>query len=492
MIPFFMRKLWTFLFLFSFFLGSAQKVEFNQAMEDGIDAIARLRYDNLERILKMERRTNPENRVADYLEACAICIRGFFAEDEEWFQKEEDHLESLFDRLKDLPDDEPYKRVFLAEMSLGRAGIHGKFKRNIKAAWGFYRAYNLLDDNLKEFPDFIPTLIPYGVLQTAVGSLPSDYKSVASLFGFKGNIEEGLKMIRKAYYYSLADPKLKFHQDYFGFVYSYVNYELKTEEQASLNTLGLDVKSSSFFIYLEAQQKLRAGDARGALELLQERPQGQNHLTIPFFDYYTGKVALMVKPEVAKQSLLKFLKESRDAEHRKSAYRYMAWYHLLKGQKSDAEQYRKKILNEKETLTASDKQALAEAKRGFNLFLIKARLDFDAGRYSKLVKVLKPEEIDQYCKLAWEKQEFYYRRGRALQELGLIDQAVLMYRKAVAIKEPVTFSLANSTLQLANIFEQKGNWTRSRKHFEAALALEKYPFHEGIQQKAKAGLERLP
>lgn len=492
MIPFFMRKI-AFLFLSLICFGlTAQKVSFSPLMSEGLKALAEVRYGDLESILAKERLENPENRVADYLEVASICIRGFFVEDEAWFLAQENRLEELIAKVEQLPKKEPYKRVFLAEMALGIAGVHGKFKHNIKAAWGFYRAYNLLSDNLEAFPNFIPTLIPYGVLQTAVGSLPSDYKSMAALFGFKGDIEKGLGMIRKAYYYSLADPKLKSHQDYFGFVYAYVNFELKTEEQVSLNTLGMDVAASCFYLYLEAQQELRAGDAEEALYLLEARPKGRDYLQIPFFDYYTAKVALLVKPDKAQKLLLKFIAESKDAENRKSAYRYLAWYHLLKGQNTKAEEYRNLILiNQDETLTGSDKQALDEAQRGFNVFLIQARLDFDAGRYAKVVEEMKPVNINKHCSKDWEKQEFYYRRARALQELGLDDQAIPTFLKALEYKSISTFSLANSTLQVAILFEERGNWSQARKYFEDALALENYPFHEGIQQKAKAGLQRL-
>lgn len=470
----------------------AQKVQFNAEMESGITAIAQLRYQDLERIIAKERMQNPENRVPDYLEAAGLCLRIFFVENEAWFNDREAHLNHLFDRIEDLPDTEPYKRVFLAEMSLARSGVYGKFKHNIKAGWGFYRAYNLLQENLNEFPNFLPTLIPFGVLETAVGTLPEDYKSVASLFGFEGNIEEGLSMIRKAYYYSIADPNLHFHRDYFGYVYSYANFELKTKEQASLFTLGMDVKGSSFFIYLESQQRLQQGDAETALNLLQNRPTGPQYLEVPYFEYYTGKIALMVRPEEAVSHLKKFLETTRDNEHRKSAYRYLAWYHLIKGNKAEAERYRQLILSEPETLTGSDKQALAEARRGFNVGLIKARLDFDAGRYSKVVEDLDPKKLSDMCSKDWERQEFYYRRGRALQEMGLIDQAIAMFNEALKYPEVVSFSLANSTLQLGILFEEKGNVSRSRFYYQSVMKLKGYPFHEGVQQKAKAGLERLP
>ena len=474
------------------FTASAQKVEFSSNMQDGINAIAELRYTDLNSILVQERKLNPENRVSDYLEAAALCIQVFFVEDEKFYNSKSERLDFLIERLEGLPESDPYRAVFLAEVSLARAGVYGKFKSNIKAAWLFYRAYNLLQDNYKKFPQFAPTLIPLGVLQTAVGSLPEDYKSIASLFGFDGNIELGLKMIRQAYYYSIADPKLKFHQSYFGFVYAYVNFELATEEQVSLYTLDMNVKGSSFFSYLEAQQLLANGQTTMALQLMENRPQGPGYLKVPFFDYYTGKIALMIRPEKAEKYLLNFLQTTRDNENRKSTYRYLAWYHLLKGESAAAKDYRQKILLEPSTLTGSDKQALEEAKRGFNIFLIKARLDFDAGRYTKIIKDLDPKKVSSIGDEDWVYQEFYYRRARAFQELGFKDKALENFLKASSWPEPETYSLGNSLLQIAMLYEENGNPKESRRYFLKALSLKSYAFHEGVHQKARAGLERLP
>ncbi len=472
--------------------STAQKVDFNANMQNGIQAIAELRGNDLQAILAKERKVNPENRVSDYLEGAALCIRIFLAENEEYYETKSDRLDFLLSRLEGLPDNDPYKRVFLAELSLGRAGLYGKFKSNIKAAWLFYRAYNLLGDNYAKFPRFAPTLIPLGVLQTAVGSLPEDYKSIASLFGFDGNIELGLKMIRQAYYYSIADPKLKFHQDYFGFVYAYVNFELATDEQVSLSTLDMNVKGSSFFSYLEAQQRLANGQANSALQLMENRPQGDAYVSIPFFDYYTGKIALMVQPEKAEKYLLNFLKESRDNENIKSTYRYLAWYHLLRGESLKAKEYQQKIVLEPATITGSDKQALEEAKRGFNVFLIKARLDFDAGRYTKIVGDLDPNKLSAIGDEDWVYQEFYYRRARAFQELGFKDKALESFEKAVTWSDYESYSLGNSLLQLGLLKEEKGELKASRQFFLRALSLKSYAFHEGVHQKARAGLERLP
>ena len=487
-----MQKILTFIIVFFSLSSFGQSVDINANMQNAINAIAELRGNDLQAILAKERKVNPENRVSDYLEGAALCIRIFLAENEDYNKSKSDRLDVLISRLEDLPDTEPYKKVFLAELSLGRAGVYGKFKSNIKAGWLFYRAYNLLVDNYEEFPQFAPTLIPLGVLQAAVGSLPEDYKSIASLFGFDGDIELGLKMIREAYYYSIADPKLKFNQSYFGFVYAFVNFELATDEQVSLATLDMNVKGSSLFSYLEAKQQLANGQASAALRLMENRPQGEGYLSIPFFDYYTGKIALMVRPEKAERYLVNFLKDSRDKENIKSTYRYLAWYHLLKGELAKAKMYQQKILLEPGTNTGPDKQALEEAKRGFNVFLIRARLDFDAGRYTKIVKELNPSKLSTMGDEEWVHQEFYYRRARAFQELGFKDKARESFLKAVSWSDYESYSLGNSFLQLGLLFEEIGDTKASRRYFNQALGLKSYAFHEGVHQKARVGLDRLP
>lgn len=474
------------------FKGQAQKIQFSDNMVDAIQSTMELRYTDLERQLRKERAGNADNRLSDYVEAASLCLRMFLVENESFFDAQRDHLDDLIASLEELPDSDPNKRVLLAELLLGRSGIYAKYKHNIKAAWGFYRAYNLLQENQKLFPDHIPTLVPYGVLQTAVGSLPSDYRSLANLFGFQGDIEKGLAMIRKAYYYSLANPEYRFYRDYFGYIYTYINFELETQEQVSLFTLGIEVQRSAYFIYLEAQQELKQGRAVEALQLLQNIPQNEAYLRIPYFIYYQGKVALMVNPNLAKKYLSEFLKEAKDLEHQKSAYRYLAWYYLLDSNDKKAEEYRQRILSDKITPTGADRQAFLEAKRGFNKQLIEARLDFDAGRYAQIVERLSPWMLSKHCKEDWEKQEFYYRRGRALQELNLRDKAEEEFLKAVSYDQEISYALGNSYLQLGYLYETKGAISSSRKYLEKAESLSGYAFHEGVQQKAKAVLAHLP
>ncbi len=200
----------------------------------------------------------------------------------------------------------------------------------------------------------------------------------------------------------------------------------------------------------------------------------------------------MLEPELARNYFEEFLSKTKDNEHLKSTYRYLAWYHLLQDQPSKAEEYRQKILAESESITGSDKQAQVEAERGFNKELIKTRLDFDAGRFALVVEKLSPWLLSKYCKKDWEKQEFHYRRGRALQELKLDAEAKIEFEKAVSFDQMSTYAYGNSILQLGLLAEARGAYGSAENYLKQAAKLSGYPFFEGVQQKAKTALSRLP
>ena len=77
-----MRKLVLLLSLITCSFLTAQKVDFNDHLAQGIDAAIELRYPDLEAILAKERKLNPDNRMSDYLEAVSLVLQMFLVEDE--------------------------------------------------------------------------------------------------------------------------------------------------------------------------------------------------------------------------------------------------------------------------------------------------------------------------------------------------------------------------------------------------------------------------
>ncbi len=470
-----------------------QKAEFSPNMQAALADIAHLRYPQLKKRLSNERIFNRGNRVPDYLEAAALCIELFVNQNEEAFASRESELNALITRLEELPDDDPYKGVFLGEIYLAKASLQGQYQRNLKAAWLFFKAYKLLQENQEQHPEFVPNYLPWGVLNAAIGSLPDNYRNIASFLGFSGSIDKGLSLVQKAYRASVRDEEWAFYQPYFGFVFAYLQFQLEAGKQLNLEDFGLKVEQSSFYIFLQSEMLLEAGNAEGAFKLLQARPRGSAYLPFPYLDYLSGKVALSVEPRRADVFFHRYLSHSQNPNYLKSSCRYLAWYHLLRGDRDSVAYYRQAVLAKGLEFTGADQQALSEARNGFNLSLIKARLAFDGGRYEEALQLLPEEKQPLCCPQDWAACEFYYRRGRSLQALGLYPEAEEAYRKATAEElAEMSYAYGNSWLQMGQMAEERKQMRQAAKYYQICLQYRDYPFYEGVHQKAKTGLSRLP
>ncbi len=488
-----MRSIFIFISVFSLCLqGIAADARYTPAYKKAFGYITQLRFAEAKSLVSAEKSKYPDNKTGAYLEAAMLCAEIFTNEDQAYYAKVQDRIDALILEIEEVDDTNPYRRLFLGEIYVAQATLNGKFKNNIKAAWQFYKAYNLLTENAERFPSFMPNKIPLGVLYAGIGSLPDDYRSLASLLGFDGSVQGGIAMVKEAFWRLSADDDLKFYRPYAGFVYSYVTYQLGATSDISPEKLGLDVANSSFLIFAQALVELENGNAQKALNWLDNRPVGSKYFEFAYLDYMQGKILLGLEPDRCVSYFNKYLKANRGGVYVKSSYRYLSWYFLLKGNAAKAEEMRENIFRKGNTNTGADRQALEEATVGFNKTLIEARVLFDVGEYQKAENALKESPVSTCCKTPAEEAEYYYRYGRIKQEMGLSSSATLWFAKALGVlNASSSFAVGNSALQLGILHEEQGNWTKAIEYYKKTLKYSGYPFYEGVHQKAKTGLARL-
>ncbi len=465
---------------------------YTPAYKKAFGYITQLRFAEAKSLVSAEKSKYPNNKTGAYLEAAMLCAEIFTNEDQAYYAKVQDRIDALILEIEEVDDTNPYRRLFLGEIYVAQATLNGKFKNNIKAAWQFYKAYNLLTENAERFPSFMPNKIPLGVLYAGIGSLPDDYRSLASLLGFDGSVQGGIAMVKEAFWRLSADDDLNFYRPYAGFVYSYVTYQLGATSDISPEKLGLDVANSSFLIFAQALVELENGNAQKALNWLDNRPVGSKYFEFAYLDYMQGKILLGLEPDRCVSYFNKYLKANRGGVYVKSSYRYLSWYFLLKGNTAKAEEMRENIFRKGNTNTGADRQALEEATVGFNKTLIEARVLFDVGEYQKAENALKESPVSTCCKTPAEEAEYYYRYGRIKQEMGLSSSATLWFAKALGVlNASSSFAVGNSALQLGILHEEQGNRTKAIEYYKKTLKYSGYPFYEGVHQKAKTGLARL-
>lgn len=471
-------------------VANAKYVKYTPELKKAHSLLVQLKFDEASAIIE---KASDENAVKHYLQGAQLLVRLFISEDEDFFKDQLDFVDDKMSIIEDLDDEEPYRAVMLSEMHLAKAILHGKYKNYIKSAWNFYKAFHLLENNYEEFPSFIPNYVPLGVLYTATGSLPEDYKSVAGLFGIGGDTDQGIKLIKKGYWRSIADEDASFYREYYGFIYSYIKYYLDPEDKSvTPKTLGLDFESSSFLIYMQCLADIKEGNNAQALEYLLNRPMGEGYYPFNYLDYFTGKTALPLQPDTAVYYFKQYLSKNGEGHYVKSTYRYLAWYELLYGDDAAYRNYLQLISTRGQAKIGADKQAMTELEEGFNKTLISARLLYDAGAYAKAVEFMEGIPQEKCCTTDIHRVEYYYRLGRSYQGLERYEKAIINFQKALTGKlKDDTYALGTSALQLGIIYEDQGKSESATKYFKLCLKYDDYPFYEGNHQRAKAGLSRL-
>ena len=88
--------------------------------------------------------------------------------------------------------------------------------------------------------------------------------------------------------------------------------------------------------------------------------------------------------------------------------------------------------------------------------------------------------------------EYYYRKGRIYDEMENIILAKDNYKKTIDLGRNTNyFFAAKSALQLAFIHEKNGENNKAIYFFNKCIAMQDHEYEQSLEQKAKAGLNRL-
>jgi tetratricopeptide (TPR) repeat protein len=139
-----------------------------------------------------------------------------------------------------------------------------------------------------------------------------------------------------------------------------------------------------------------------------------------------------------------------------------------------------------------DKQAVNEANAPMpNPGLLKARLLFDGGYYTKALTSLSDDKADDFSSIK-DKTEYNYRLGRINDALGKDDAALINYQNAIAVgKNLKYYYAAKAAVQMGKIYENKKNIAKAKSYFNVAINMSGHEQENSIENEAKQGLRRL-
>ncbi|WP_153796128.1 tetratricopeptide repeat protein [Foetidibacter luteolus] len=481
--------------LFSIVPALAENVfDFNATCQQAYREITNLRLDNGQQLVNQARAQNPNNLIPDILDGYIDFFVLFFNEDPAEYKIRKPKYETRLDRIDDGSKNSPFFRFGKSVLYLQRAAVEIKFGQRWAAGWDFRRAFLLIKENRKKYPDFILNDFIYGSLQVGVGTIPNGYKWLASLFGMKGSIKQGKQVINNFLASNDAWAKLMFNEA--SFYYCYItNYILNKPEDAFayIKEKKLDVVNNHLFTFMAANLAINNKQTEYAKNVILNRNKSPEYLKTWVWDMEMGFALINhLDTHEAIPYLQNYVSHFKGNFYVKDVYQKLSWCYYLQGNMTAAENTRKQLLVRGNTDTDADKKSQKDAKSGAwpNVTLLKARLLNDGGYHKEALAILYGKGINDFDSEA-DKLEFSYRAARIYDDLEYDDKAISMYQLAMRLgKNRTEYFAARAALQIGFIYERQGKKDMAISYYQQCLDMDDHDYKDSLDQKAKAGIQR--
>jgi tetratricopeptide (TPR) repeat protein len=473
----------------------AQKVyEFNSTCQQAYQEISMLRLNAGLALVDKARQQNPNNLIPLLLESYADFYRLFLNEDPADYRQYYPAFARRIELLKEGPESSPFYGFCLSTVRVQKAAVSVKFGKFWDAGWEFRRAYQDIKQARKDFPTFTPNDLIYGALQAITGTIPKGYKWIAGIFGMKGSLNEGMKMVRG--FVNSSDPWAHVFFNEAAFIYPYLMFYLenkKDEAIAFAQQKRMDLENNHLHAYMAANLCINNQQSALAQKIILGRNLSGEYLPTPVWDFELGFTRLyrLEIPQAARH-FENFVNNFRGTFYMRDALQKLSWCYYLQGNMAKAEETRKRILQKGATNSDADKQALKDAKTGKwpNMLLLKARLLSDGGFASEAAGLLQGKTEDDFA-AEEEKLEFAYRAGRIYDALERDDDAIRNYLIAIRMGEHrKEYFAARAAVQIGYIYEKRGQKALAIQYYQRCLDMDDHEFKDSLDQRAKSGIAR--
>lgn len=469
---------------------------FNDNCIKAYNSIISLKLNEGQALLNAERKINPNNNITVLLENYIDFFKVLTTETNASFEYFKNKKASNILKIEnDAQKNSPWYLYSLAEINLQSCINRFKYQEYVTGAYELQKAYKLLEENKKKFPDFLPNQKSFALLYGLVGLVPEQYKWAMSTIGLKGNVNEGIEMLERLKNKLPSTPYAHFQTETIFFLsviqLSVENnpnlFEVVTKNTASIPNTNL------LKIYICANVALRYGHGEEAIELLVNRPKSAAYCSFHHLDYMLACAKQYRFDNDAVQYFETYLKNYEGNFNVKDSYLKIAYYYLLKGNIDKYNAYAGLCKVRGQAISERDKSAVLHASETHapELNLLKARFYFDGGYYKKALDVLTDKKLEN-IPLTKDKVEFLYRMGTIQQALNNTDQAIIFYTATIAKGAELTYQYAaSSCFRLGNIYEARKQKAKAAEYYALCLTMKNLEYKNSFESKAKAGLRRV-
>lgn len=464
--------------------------DYNARCQQAYSAYLSLRPDEGDALIRREFAANPHNLMATYLADYGDFMWLFFNGDPAELKQRQAHQSDRLDILDRADTNDPWKRFCKAGIYMHWAIIYGRFGENFKAATTFRKSYILVKENKDRFPAFAQNDLFLGIEEAVAGTIPDEYKWLAAIFGVKGNVRKGSGRLT-AFLEHNPSAQTPLRQE--AIVYDlYIRFYLLYRQPDVWHTISTNLPGTSLNSFVYANIMLNYHKAQPALNLLRSMVKEPAYNQFPVFEYELANALYLTLDRECLNHFLKYAERNKGRLYTKDALMKCALFYYLEGNSQKAEELRNYIRQKGNTITDADKQAqrFAESETWPNKYLLRARIETEAGNYAGALKQLKVIQPQSFANPA-DRLEYTFRIARAYDGTGDLIHANQYYLQAINDgKDRREQFAARAALQLGMMYENAGKRGEAVEYFKQCLSMKGHDFQSSIDQQAKAGINR--
>jgi len=467
--------------------------QYNSECAKAYEQYMSLHISEADAILRQSIIRNPYNLMntylADYDDYLSLLLNG----DKKDYEQRSAHMDERLDLLANGDEHSPWYKLCKAGIYLHWAMIHMRFGENMKAAFQLRRSYVLLKENQEQFPGFQYNIFFYGLERTVIGTVPDDYKWLASIFGLKGNVREGIEKIDVFINTHSSDDLFQREAVAIDcFLKFYLLYK-QEDVWKYLSSAQFPTQNNLINTFVKGNMAVNYRKADIAIQTFKEGSAINDFNKFPLFEYQFG-CAYFFKMDAACIDHFKvFLNKYQGKLYVKDTWYKMALFYYIEGNMQQANYCREQITKRGNTIMDADRTAgrFGEHDRWPNINLLRAHLLIDGGYYKQAYDILNAVN-EQSLQSISDKLEYNFRMGRVCDELGEKERALSLYQKTLNMgRNERDYFAARSALQMAFIYEKAGDNKNALAKYNECLGIHHHDFQSAIDQQAKAGVNRL-
>ncbi|MFN8276417.1 MAG: hypothetical protein U0T84_02950 [Chitinophagales bacterium] len=471
---------------------SAQSFQITERCKQAYQQALSLNFTPAKILLNEEKRQSPKNYFPIFLENYIDFLTVFTSESHRAYEALHPNKDMRLEQLQQSDALSPYCRYTQAEVNLQWAVLEVQQGDYFQAVWSIQRAYNLLQENKKIFPQFLPNKKSLGLINALLSSVPDSYKWGLTLLGMSADAD-GFRELRELQ--QQADNDFLFRQET-TILYSLLLFHLQHQPAQAWQLLQqqhLPAPQALMERYAYLYVAVYGKHTDAALNLRQQASNfAADNDRFPQLHLLMGLAYLNSGENTEAAGFLnRFLMVYKGSNHLKAALQKLAWINALKGDTAGYFTRMNELLKTGATVIDADKQAQQEAtSRQFpDVPLLRARLLFDGGYFQKALEALPPENTR--ASALWQ-TEYSYRKARILHEWGRTAEALTAYQKTINNgKQLNRYFAPNAAYQMGLIYLDQGDTTRAREYFNYTLNFQNHEYKNSLDQKAKAALNQL-